>query len=122
MLTRKKNASYQETWSCVANLSSLSDYHVLDWLETHEDTAPASGLRTLMRRAEAALIVAKGRALSMYKRLESLQLSTKLPLELLFARWEEQPTNLSGFASGNLLTVAPWGLPYKFALQGGANI
>ena len=35
----EKNASYQETWSCVANLSSLSDYHVLAWLEAHEYTA-----------------------------------------------------------------------------------
>ena len=25
--------------SCVADLSSLSDYHVLDWLEAHEDRA-----------------------------------------------------------------------------------
>jgi len=30
---------YQETCSCVADLSSLSDYHVFDWLEAHEDTA-----------------------------------------------------------------------------------
>jgi len=30
-----------------------------------------------------------------------------LPLELHFAQGEKQPTNLSGFASGNLVTVAP---------------
>ena len=53
----EKNASYQETWSCVANLSSLSDYHVLDWLKTHEDTASqwSEESRVFVYKAEAAV-------------------------------------------------------------------
>jgi len=30
---------YQQTCSCVANLSSVCDYHVPNWLKAHEDTA-----------------------------------------------------------------------------------
>jgi len=45
--------------------------------------------------------------------------STKLPLQYIFARGEKQPTNLSGFKSGNLVTVAqdyciPFLFPFSF--------
>jgi len=41
MLTRTNRLLplYQETSSYVADFSSLSDYHVLDRLEAHDDTA-----------------------------------------------------------------------------------